>query len=129
MRVLSRSKNAALRGPSAAIDLDDHRVALASARADRGAAEAAAATAQLIDQGAEDARARGADGMAQRDRPAVDVDLVLVDAEHPDRVERDRGEGLVDLPQVDVLSAQAGLLQRLLRRLGRGAGKVGEVVG
>ena len=43
--------------------------------------------------------------MAERDRAAVDVDLLLVDAEHPDRVDRDRGEGLVDLPEVDVLGA------------------------
>ena len=48
-------------------------------------------------------RAGGADRVAERDRAAVDVDLLLVDAEHPDRVEGDRGEGLVDLPEVDVL--------------------------
>src|SRR6185437_7153000 len=76
MRVLSRSKKAALRAPrpapgcgspgapSAAIDLDDDRVALATARADRGAAEAAAAAAQLVDEGPEDARPGGADGVA-----------------------------------------------------------------
>ena len=45
--------------------------------------------------------------MAERDRAAVDVDLVLVDAEHPDRVQRHRRERLVDLPQVDVLGLQA----------------------
>src|SRR5689334_16735855 len=88
--VRSRSKKAA----SAAIDLDDHRVALAAARADRGAAQAAAPPAQLEHERAEDARARGADRMAEGDRAAVDVDLVLVDAEHPDRVQRDRGERL-----------------------------------
>src|ERR1700742_3304997 len=105
MRVLSRSKNAALRGPSAAIDLDDHRVALATARADRGAAEAAAATAQLIDQRAQDARPGGPDRVSEGNGTAVDVDLVLVDPQHADGVERHRGEGLVDLPQVDVLGA------------------------
>ena len=57
--------------------------------------------------------------MAERDRAAVDVDLVLVDAEHPHRVERDRGEGLVDLPEVDVLGRLADLLQRLLGRVAR----------
>ena len=92
-------------GPSAAIHLDDHGVALAAARADRRAAEAAAAAAQLEHQRAEDPRAGGADRVAERDRAAVDVDPVLVDPEHPDRVQRDRGERLVDLPQVDVLGA------------------------
>ena len=71
----------------------------------------------------------GADRVAERDRAAVDVDLVLVDAEHPHRVERDRGEGLVDLPEVDVVGRLADLLQRELRRLGRRPRQVGEVVG
>src|SRR5579884_3321632 len=66
---------------SAAINLDDHRVALAAARADRGAAESASAPAQLEHKRAEDPRARGADRVAKRHRAAVDVDLVLVDAE------------------------------------------------
>ena len=43
--------------------------------------------------------------MAEGDRAAVDVDLVLLDAEHPQRVERDGGERLVDLPEVDVARA------------------------
>jgi hypothetical protein len=41
--------------------------------------------------------------MAERDRPAVDVDALLVDAEHADRVERDGGDRLVDLPQISLL--------------------------
>src|SRR5690348_15767728 len=103
--VRSRSKKAA----SAAIDLDDHRVALTAARADRGAAQPAAAPAQLEHERAEDPRARGADRVAERDRAAVDVDLVLVDPEHPDRVQRHRREGLVDLPQIDVVDLEARL--------------------
>src|ERR1700722_13508485 len=95
-------------------DLQDNRVALSAAGADRGAAVAAAATAQLVDERADDARAGSADRVTEGNSTTVDVDLVLVDAEHPDRVERDRGEGLVDLPQVDVLGFQAGLLQSLL---------------
>jgi hypothetical protein len=55
--------------------------------------------------------------MAERDRAAVDVDPVLVDAEHADRVERDRGERLVDLPQ-SMSPAQAGLLERLAGGVG-----------
>src|SRR5581483_8876491 len=69
--VRSRSKKAAA-GASAAIDLDDHRVTLTAARADRGAAQAATAPAQLEHERAEDARARGADRMAERHRATVD---------------------------------------------------------
>src|SRR5437879_4261013 len=93
--------------------LEDDGVALAPARADRRAAEPTAAAAQLEDQAAENARARSADWVAQRDRAAVYVDSVLLDAQHADRVQGDGREGLVDLPQVDVLRLQAGFLQRL----------------
>ena len=98
---------AAPRAPDrpAAIHLDDHGVALAAARADRGAAEAAATAPQLEHERADDAGARCADRVTERDGAAVDVDLVLVDAEHADRVQGDRGERLVDLPEVDVARA------------------------
>src|ERR1700729_3320686 len=84
MSVRSRSKNAAVE-PSAAIDLDDHRVALAAARADRGTADPAAAATELEHERAEDARAGGTDRMTEGHRATVDVDLVLIDSEHPDR--------------------------------------------
>src|SRR5215216_5376857 len=48
-------------------------------------AEPAAATAQLMDEGADDPGAGGADRVPERDRAAVDVDAVLVDPEHPHR--------------------------------------------
>src|ERR671919_2103171 len=96
IRVLSRSKNAAERrsagggGKSVgggaslgAVDLENNGVPLAAAAADRGAAEPAAAAAKLGDQGADDPRAGGADRVPEGDRAAVDVDVVLVDAEHP----------------------------------------------
>src|SRR3954453_12261403 len=65
-------------------DLEDHRVALAAPGADPGAPQAApgraagdpepaATAAQLGDQRADDAGARGADRVAERDRPAVHV--------------------------------------------------------
>src|SRR3954471_16241457 len=110
-------------------NLDDHGVALAAARADRRAAVAAAATAQLVHERAEDAGARSADRVADGDGAAVDVDPLLVDAEHADRVQRHGRERLVDLPQVDVAGLQAGLLERQLRRVGGRAGEVGEFVG
>src|SRR6185312_7817309 len=110
-------------------DLQNDGVALTAAGADRGATIAAAATAKLVDERADDARAGCTDRMAEGDGAAVDVDLVLVNAEHADRVERYRGKSLVDLPQVDVLGFEASLLQGLLCRRSGSAGQVGEVVG
>ena len=52
-------------------DLEHGRVALGGAGADRGDADPAAAAAQLVDERAEQARARRADRMAERDRAAV----------------------------------------------------------
>src|SRR5580700_598363 len=101
IRVLSRSKNAAGRRwvpfPAGVTSHpENHSVALTATGADRRAAESPPAPAQLVDERAEDARARGADRMAEGDRATVDVDAILVDAEHANRVQRDRGERLVD---------------------------------
>src|SRR5205085_8897256 len=112
-----------------AVDAQDDRVALPAARADRRDAEAAAATAQLVDEDAEDAGARGADRVAERDRAAVDVDAVLLDAQLADRLQGHRRERLVDLPQVDVARLQARLVQRALGGARRRRGQVGEVIG
>ena len=51
------------------LDLDQQRVALAAARADRGEAEAATVAAQLMHHRAEDSGAAGADRVAERNRP------------------------------------------------------------
>src|SRR4051812_40797256 len=126
---LARSRGASSSSVPVAMYPQDHGVALAAARADRRHAEAAAPAAQLVDDRAEDACARGADRMAEGDRAAVDIDAVLLDAQLPDRLQRHGGEGLVDLPQVDVARLQAGLVQRLARRTGRGGRQPGEVVG
>src|SRR6476646_5025495 len=96
IRVLSRSKKAAARAIPLQValgagDLEHDRVALAATRADRGDAEPAAAAAELMHQGADDSRPGGAYRMSERDRAAVDVDLLLVDTQHPHRVECDRG--------------------------------------
>src|SRR6059058_3517387 len=97
-----RSANRRRRARPQPLDLDDHRVALTTAGADRRAAEAPAASAELEHQAAEDACSGGADRMAECDRAAVDVHPVLVDPQDPYRVERDGGERLVDLPHVYV---------------------------
>src|SRR4029450_8298469 len=131
IRVLSRSKKAAALPPppSASIDLHDDRVALAAARADRGAAEPASAAAQLMHQRAATVGAGGSDRMAEGDRPTVHVHLVVVDLERPDRVDRDRCESLVDLPEVDVARLLADLLERLHGGPGGRLGEVRKVVG
>src|ERR1700683_2401728 len=118
IRVLSRSKNAAPRGgpapllpsvpsatscpswqssepsdaPLGTLDLEDHRVALAAARADCRTAKPTDAPAQLEHESAKDACAGGADRVAEGHGAAVHVDSVLIDVEHADRVERHRRE-------------------------------------
>jgi hypothetical protein len=77
----------------------------------------------------EDAGAARADRVPERDRPPVDVHLRLVDTEHAHRVERHRGERLVDLEELDVIDAQAGLLERGGRGVRGRARQVREVVG
>ena len=51
-------------------------------------------------------------GGRARSRPRH-VHLRLVHPEHPHRVERDRGERLVDLEQIHVLDAETGLVERV----------------
>src|SRR5437660_1104730 len=134
--VLSRSKNAAAWpspfspciAMSAPSDPEDDRVALSPARADRRAAETAAAAPQLVHEAPEDARAARADRVTERNRSAVDIHALLVDPEHADRVECHRGERLVDLPQVDVAGLKPRLLERLLRRARGRCREVREVV-
>src|SRR3712207_2795462 len=60
-----------------------------------------------------DAGAGRAERVADRDRTAVDVDLVQRDGGFALPGEDDRAEGLVDLEQVDVVDGQAGVPERL----------------
>ena len=62
--------------------------------------------------------------MAERGRAAVDVDLVVRDADVAHRDHRHAGERLVDLEQVDVVDAPAGFLQDLLNRGHRRRGEL-----
>src|SRR4051794_39559283 len=73
--------------------LDDRGDALAAADAegDQGGVEVAAL--QLVEGGAEEHRAGGAEGMAEGDGATVDVDLGGVEVEVADDLERDGGEG------------------------------------
>ena len=101
--------------------LEQQRAALATATAQRGRAQPAAATAQLVDQVQGDPGPGRPDGVAQRDGAAVHVDLLVPDAQVPHGLDGDGGERLVDLDQVQVGHAQASPAERAPdrgRRLG-----------
>src|SRR6266498_2976513 len=79
-RTCSRSALTRARA-SSGLDPDDQRVALPAAAAERRRADSAATPAQLLREGQDQPRAAHPDRMTERDRAAVDVDLVLGDAE------------------------------------------------
>src|SRR5690349_15613174 len=86
-----------------------YRSRFAAADAEARDAALAAGLLQRVDQRHEDSRSAGADRMTEGGRAAVDVDLVVRDAEVLHREHGDAGEGLVDFPQVDVGGLPAGL--------------------
>src|SRR5439155_14427549 len=59
-----------------------------------------------------------------RDRAAVHVDLVGIEAEFADAGDRLRGERFVDLDEVEVVDRQTGALQRLRNRFDRAGSRV-----
>ena len=83
-------------------DPDEQGIALPAAAAQGRGTDASAATLQLEGQVENDAGTRHADGMAQRDGTAVDIDDVIGDLERAHGHDADCGEGLVELEQVDV---------------------------
>ena len=105
------------RHPTVLVDLavDDGRDAHAVADAEGDRAVAQVAPLELVEQRGEQNGAGGAQRMAERDGAAVHVDAVERDTQLLRHHDRHRGEGLVDLPQVDVLHRQPGARERLLR--------------
>src|SRR5690606_10822619 len=89
--------------------LDDHRRGHAAGRAHGDEAECLVLAFELVEHGAHEQGAGGADRVAEGDGPAVHVDLVAIDVEVPDELLGDHGERLVDLEQVDVVEGEAGL--------------------
>src|SRR5580704_12400471 len=73
---------------------ENHGEPLTDPDADGGEAEAATTTSQLVGERAEDARPGTADGMADRDRAAVGIDLLRVEfgpvAQAGERLRRER---------------------------------------
>src|SRR5262245_6049722 len=100
-------------GVSRAGVLDQDRDALAAADAGRGDAEALLAAPELQEERQDQARAGRAERVPERDRAAVDVDLVAVEAELLLDAEVLRREGLVDLEEVDVGELDARALEAL----------------
>src|SRR3954454_18753010 len=98
--------------------MQHHRQSLADADADRRDAVAAATSAQLVRERAEDAHAGGAEWMPDGDRAAVDIDALGVElGPLAEAGERLGGEGLVELAPLAVLPADPRAAERLVRRL------------
>jgi hypothetical protein len=85
------------------LDLDDHGDAVAAAEAEGGDAALAAGAVELVDEGGEDAGAAAADGVAQGDAAAADVEFGFVHTEFLDVAEDLGGEGFVDFEEIDVV--------------------------
>src|SRR5579871_2436934 len=65
---------------------------------------------------ADEPRAAHAVGMADGDRAAIDIELVIVDAELVARIEDLHRESLVELPQADIVDLEAMRLEQLRHR-------------
>src|SRR5436190_2255367 len=70
------------------------------------------APAAFLQDVAGETRAGHAEGMADRDRAAVDVVLLGVDAELVARIQALASEGFVQLPEIDVVDLEAMALQQ-----------------
>ena len=74
------------------------------------------AAPQLVQQRDQQTRAGRTQRMAERDRSAIHVDLLAIEAELFLDRQVLRGEGFVHFDQVDVVELQPGLFQRDARR-------------
>src|SRR3954454_16672958 len=99
--------------------MQHHRQSLTDADADRGDAIAAAAALELVRERGEDARAAGAERVADGDRAAIGVDALGIDRPLVDAGERLRRERLVELDDLDVFPSDTGARERLVRGLHR----------
>src|SRR5205085_11501875 len=96
-----------------AVDLEQACAALAAADAHRDDAPLRLAPAAFLQDVAGETRAGHAERVADRDRAAVDIVLLGIDAELVAGIEALAGEGFVELPEIDVLDLQAVALQEL----------------
>src|SRR5262245_19057028 len=111
--------------PGSAEALDDGGVGHAAALAHGLQAVPAASALQLVEQRGQQLGARAAERVAEGDGAAVDVGLGQVGARLELPGQHDRGEGLVDLEQVDVVDRQARAFEHLVGG-GDGPGQHGD---
>src|SRR5439155_9997567 len=93
--------------------LDPRRDSLAAADAERREPVALLTLAELVGEREREARARRAERVPERDRAAVHVRLLAVEAEILFHRQVLRGERFVDLDEIHVLDLEAGALARL----------------
>src|SRR5690606_6184814 len=97
-------------------DLDQRGRTHATADAHGHHAVAATAALELAEDGGDQTRTGDAERVSQGDGATVGVHLVLGDAQLAHAVEALRGEGLVELEDVDVVDGQLVLRQQLADR-------------
>src|SRR5204863_1954780 len=86
------------------------------ADAERCEAVPSAAAAELVQQGHYEARPAHPERMAERDRAAVDVDALGVEAELADHDQALRCERLVELDEIEVLNLHPRAIEQLPNR-------------
>ena len=96
---------------------DDGGVGCSGGFADGLQADVLACAFEFAEKVSEHASARGAQGMADGNRSAVDVQFVVGDIELPLKHQGDPCEGFIHLEQVDVFDSEPGLLERLACRV------------
>src|SRR5699024_4063038 len=74
---------------------------------------------KFVEDGAQNHGTGGAERVAHGDGSAVDVDLLMRNAQVTHPLEYDGGEGLVEFEQVDVVDGEAGFVEGLARRRSR----------
>src|SRR5205085_2500991 len=94
--------------------LEERRLALTHADAEGGEPVVPAAAAQLVQERDDEPRAAHPERMAERDRAAVHVHLLLVEPELADDDEALRRERLVELDEVEPARLDAGSSEELL---------------
>src|ERR1700744_660173 len=104
---------------ASSINLEQSRAALAAADAHGHDAPLGLAPMAFLEDVAGETRAGHAEGMADRDRAAIDVVLFGIDAELVARIEALARERLVQLPDIDVVDLQALALQQLRHGIDR----------
>src|SRR5256712_3894282 len=103
--------------------LNRHGHSLAAGETDGGHAASRLVAGHGVQQRGQDPGAAAPDGVAQRDRPAVNVDAIEGDAEITAHAEDNSGKCFIDLKQIHVLFPPADLLEQAFRGLCGGDGE------